>query len=216
MKKKPIRLTDQDLHRIVKESVNKILKEAVNELDPRTYASARDKQNAIDADYDKQMADYNKKNPFSRMMSKKPQMPKGYGRGSKFNNAAVSSFNRDYGFDWNNSNNNNKHQTLHDDGTLTQYSHLGDYTNTYDYDFKANQNKAGVKPTGRGFGTVTRGGWNNKTGADLPKSTEGLRYQDADYKLRNNGNNPTFFDKGVRVADQMANGYGKFQNGKWQ
>ena len=37
--KKIIRLTESDLHRIVKESVNKILSEAVNELDPRTYAS---------------------------------------------------------------------------------------------------------------------------------------------------------------------------------
>ena len=42
--KKLIRLTESDLHRIVRESVNKVLREAqLNELDPRTYASARDK-----------------------------------------------------------------------------------------------------------------------------------------------------------------------------
>ena len=34
MNKKLIRLTESDLHRIVKESVNKILSEAINELDP--------------------------------------------------------------------------------------------------------------------------------------------------------------------------------------
>lgn len=46
MNKKVIRLTESDLHNIVKESVNKILKEAVNELDPRTYASYADKRRA--------------------------------------------------------------------------------------------------------------------------------------------------------------------------
>lgn len=44
--KKLIRLTEFDLHRIVKESVNKILSEAINELDPRTYASYADKRRA--------------------------------------------------------------------------------------------------------------------------------------------------------------------------
>ena len=41
MKKKVIRLTEGDLHRIVKESVNQIL----TELDHRTYASAEQKRN---------------------------------------------------------------------------------------------------------------------------------------------------------------------------
>ena len=40
-KKKLIRLTEGDLHRIVKESVNQIL----TELDHRTYASAAQKRN---------------------------------------------------------------------------------------------------------------------------------------------------------------------------
>lgn len=44
MNKKLIRLTESDLHRIVKESVNKVLSEAINELDPRTYASYADKR----------------------------------------------------------------------------------------------------------------------------------------------------------------------------
>ena len=44
--KQLIRLTESDLHRIVKESVNKILSEAINELDPRTYASYADKRRA--------------------------------------------------------------------------------------------------------------------------------------------------------------------------
>ena len=43
--KQRIRLTESDLHRIVKESVKKVLKEAqLNELDPRTYASYADKR----------------------------------------------------------------------------------------------------------------------------------------------------------------------------
>ena len=46
MSKQVIKLTESDLHRIVKESVNKILSEAINELDPRTYASYADKRRA--------------------------------------------------------------------------------------------------------------------------------------------------------------------------
>ena len=47
MNKKLIRLTESDLHRIVKESVNKVLNEVqLNELDPRTYASYADKRQA--------------------------------------------------------------------------------------------------------------------------------------------------------------------------
>jgi len=44
MKNKLIRLTEADLHRIIKESVNKVLSEAVNELHPLTYASYADKR----------------------------------------------------------------------------------------------------------------------------------------------------------------------------
>jgi hypothetical protein len=214
MGKQIIRLTESDLHNIVKESVEKILREAIDELDPRAYASARDKQNAIDADYDKQMADYNKKNPFSRMMSKKPQMPKGYGRGSKFNDAAVDAFNRDYGHDWSNPNS-IKHQTMGKSGNVTQYSQLGDSTFTTDYDFDARQAKAGVEPTGRGRGVVTSGGWNNKTHQNFAPTKRGMTYSDADYTLRSGANKSNFFDKGIKVADQMANGTGKYQDGKW-
>jgi len=41
MNKKLIRLTESDLHKIVKESVNKVL----TELDWKTYASAANKSN---------------------------------------------------------------------------------------------------------------------------------------------------------------------------
>lgn len=47
MSKKLVRLTEGDLHRIIKESVETILKEAqLNELDPRTYASYAQKRAA--------------------------------------------------------------------------------------------------------------------------------------------------------------------------
>lgn len=51
MNKKLIRLTESDLHRIVKESVNKILNEYVSGLDPRTlanYAKGREAQGQHD------------------------------------------------------------------------------------------------------------------------------------------------------------------------
>jgi len=51
--KKVIRLTESDLHRIVKNSVKRILREAqLNELDPRTYASYAQKRKA-QGQYDK-------------------------------------------------------------------------------------------------------------------------------------------------------------------
>jgi hypothetical protein len=46
MNKKLIRLTEGDLHRIVKESVNRVLNEYVSGLDPRTLASLGDKRAA--------------------------------------------------------------------------------------------------------------------------------------------------------------------------
>ena len=47
-----IRLTESDLHRIVKESVNKVLSEVVSGLDPRTLASLADKR-AAQGNYEK-------------------------------------------------------------------------------------------------------------------------------------------------------------------
>ena len=85
MQKKVIRLTESDLHRIIKESVNNILREAkLNEMHPLTYASARDKQIQRNNDYDN-----------LKPLSKKP---KGYDnhRAERFNQAAVDTYNDKY------------------------------------------------------------------------------------------------------------------------
>jgi len=56
--KKIIRLTESDLHKIVKNSVKRILKESqLNELDPRTYASYAQKRKA-QGQYDKARKGY--------------------------------------------------------------------------------------------------------------------------------------------------------------
>jgi hypothetical protein len=71
MNNKLIRLTESDLHRIVKESVNRILSEAINELDPRTYAS----------------------------YAQKRQMQGQYDKAQKGKIAAINAFNQQYGKD---------------------------------------------------------------------------------------------------------------------
>lgn len=72
MTKKLIRLTEGDLHRIIKESVERIINEAqLNELAPRTYASYAQKR-AAQGQYDK---------------------------AERGRNAAVDAFNKQYGSD---------------------------------------------------------------------------------------------------------------------
>lgn len=208
--KKIKKMTEERLMHVISESVKRIL----NEMDPRTYASAREKQNKIDAEYDKRMKDYNGKNVFGRMFSKKPVKPKGYGRGKKFNDAAVNAFNSQYGKDNRNWQTDDRHQTMHDDGSVTQFRPSGDDVFTTSYDFNANQRKAGVKPTGRGIGTVTYGGWNNKTHKDAPKSVRGMENADTDYYYRDGKYKPSFYDKGIKVADQMSFGGGRYEKGK--
>lgn len=208
--KKIKKMTEERLMHVISESVKRIL----NEMDPRTYASAREKQNKIDAEYDKRMKDYNGKNVFGRMFSKKPVKPNGYGRGKKFNDAAVNAFNSQYGKDNSNWQTDDRHQTMHDDGSVTQFRPSGDDVFTTSYDFNANQRKAGVKPTGRGIGTVTYGGWNNKTHKDAPKSVRGMENADTDYYYRDGKYKPSFYDKGIKVADQMSFGGGRYEKGK--
>jgi hypothetical protein len=81
MQKKIVRLTESDLHRIIKESVEQILSEAqLNELDPRTYASYAQKRAAqgnpmkANAGADAARSAWNKEygsyNPNSKMYTK--------------------------------------------------------------------------------------------------------------------------------------------------
>ena len=201
MNKKLIRLTESDLHRIVRESVNRVLNEVqLNELDPRTYASAREKQKQRDAEYHKQMDDYNSKSFLHRMFNKAPEKPKGYGgRAAAFNKAAVSSFNRDYGSE-NNSDRNTplKYQRVNKDGTLSQgviYKNGDSEVN--DYDFKAN----------RGNGVVTTTRHSQPLKNDFV-TKRGMNIDDI--------TNPkgTYFDKGRKVASDMSSGVGKYEKGK--
>ena len=73
MEKRIIRMTESDLHQLVKESVNKIL----TELDWKTYASAAEKQH--DKNYKKIRGKYDTD------------------RENRFKKAAADTFNRDYG-----------------------------------------------------------------------------------------------------------------------
>ncbi len=87
MNKKLIRLTESDLHRIVKESVNKVL----TELDWKTYANAEKAARGRDTSYWREKGyeprhDAIVKAADSRM------------RASRFADAAKDAFNRDYGY----------------------------------------------------------------------------------------------------------------------
>ena len=216
MNKKLIRLTESDLHRIVRESVNRVLNEVqLNELDPRTYASAREKQKQRDAEYRKQMDDYNSKSFLHRMFNKAPEKPKGYGgRAAAFNKAGVSAFNRDYGFDSNYDigKPTAKSQTLYDDGTLSQTTRFrdsGDYERT-EYDFHGNNNldpdTKNTRPTGRDYGIVT-----NSYSQPYKDDRVSKRRMDFDDDKNRNG---TYFEKGRKIASDMAYGGGEYEKGR--
>jgi hypothetical protein len=114
MNKKLIRLTESDLHRIVKESVNKILNEALNELDPRTYASYADKRmaqadDAMDAWYNAPYIDgrkyYTGKDPNEL-----------YRKAEKGRNAAKDAWNAQYGVNKGNYSPNQEYLSMGDAG----------------------------------------------------------------------------------------------------
>lgn len=81
MNKKLIRLTEADLHRIVRESVNNVL----TELDWKTYASAAEKS------YEP--------GPMFQTYSKPNEKPNRNERSRRFMKAAEDALNRDYGYE---------------------------------------------------------------------------------------------------------------------
>ena len=83
--KQRIRLTESDLHRIVKESVNKVL----TELDWKTYQNAAKKAHlkALD-DYDYGMPNYDKDKSSEYIR-----------KSNNFSKAAEDSFNKEHGYD---------------------------------------------------------------------------------------------------------------------
>ena len=81
MNKRLIRLTESDLHRIVKESVNKVL----TELDWKTYMNAADKS------YER--------GPMFQTYADPNEAPKRNERSRRFAKAAEDALNRDYGYE---------------------------------------------------------------------------------------------------------------------
>ena len=91
MNKKLIRLTESDLHRIVRESVNRVLREAqLNELDPRTlasYASGRHRQaDEAGANGDSDMAIKYRQKAYDGEQAARDKWNKMYGFDSKLDN----------------------------------------------------------------------------------------------------------------------------------
>ena len=83
MAKKLIRLTESDLHRIVKESVNRVLNETSFNLAQSAYQSAQDPNRPMSQAMQRRMA----KNPMARSQ----QM-------NNLKQGASNSFNREYGY----------------------------------------------------------------------------------------------------------------------
>lgn len=81
--KKIVKLTESDLHRVIKESVNNIL----SELDWRTYQSASDKAyNKADATKNKYEKDRRNKQGFDFDISAKKRINKQYNLPTNFDN----------------------------------------------------------------------------------------------------------------------------------
>lgn len=189
MKKNTVRLTESQLHQVIKESVEKILRESeLNELDPRTYAS------------------YAQKRAAQGQMNKAQQ-----GR-----QAAVHAFNTSdvahmKGGDQNYSDRQLERysQSMKDDGTLTQFRPDGQHgTKFTNYDFTpSNSNPFGTHTTSQGYTrendyngyeTTDRTSWNDANG--IQKMNE-----------------PQQFAQGRKIAQQMQNGNGQYVKGQgWQ
>ena len=210
--KKTIKLKESQLRQLVRESIMNVLsEEQLNELDPRTYAAARDEQNRKNQEYDQQMQAYNNMNPIKRAFAKAPQMPKGYyNRANKFQQAGVNRFNSMYG---------GTEDGVHmsNNGNVNVTRRIGDEQNTTTYDYNANQNKSGVQATPYGRGVVTNTAYNMQTGKETKGPSYGMNYADIDYNYRNGNQTPTAKDKAIKMGGQMANGTGRYdkQIGKW-
>ena len=87
MNKKLIRLTESDLHKIVKESVNKVL----TELDWKTYANAERAARGRDTSYWRERGYEPRHDAVSKAADSRF-------RAGRFANAAKDAFNRDYGY----------------------------------------------------------------------------------------------------------------------
>ena len=200
MNKKLIRLTESDLHRIVKESVNKILSEAINELDPRTYASYADKRRAQGQD-DKAF------------------------RGTQ---AAANAWNKEYGY--NNNSNGRKSSMGMDDYGYNNTDDLGAYEydfdnglqykiNHHNYDPLVGHSVNTYRPYKDEYQDIRSGTPKDSFFPKVPGSVERGKgegtlgvYADTDVDLGLNNRR-----KGLDVAKQMARGNGKYIKGKgWQ
>ena len=193
MNKKLIRLTESDLHRIVKESVNKILSEAINELDPRTYASYADKRRA------------------------QGQNDKAF----KGTQAAANAWNKEYGY--NNNSNGRKSSMGMDDYGYNNTDDLGAYEydfdnglqykiNHHNYDPLVGHSVNTYRPYKDEYQDIRSGTPKDSFFPKVPGSVERGKgegtlgvYADTDVDLGLNNRR-----KGLDVAKQMARGNGKY------
>jgi hypothetical protein len=166
MNKKLIRLTESDLHKIVKESVNRVLKEAqLNELDPRTYASLANKRDAQGQNY----------------------------KAAKARQAARDAWNKQYGYNYDNGKDGYGYMKM---GGADQFTH------------NASSNYGISAQHGNKEGTQNYA-YNPQKGTEWHGNGKGDSYtQKHEYDPGDNGAH--------RVADEMENGNGVYQNGKWQ
>lgn len=196
MNKKLIRLTESDLHRIVKESVNKVLSEAINELDPRTYASYADKR-AKQANVEKYLGNDDKADSL-------------YKKAHQGKQAAVKAFNNQYGYD--------KEYPI--DGQYRKGLNTARYemdlgSGDKNYPYRANTYYAETDPKYAHGQTINFG----KGGNDVVNHRRGS-YGDNYEEYKNNDIYHPYDSIGrkqTKVAQQMAQGNGKYIKGQgWQ
>lgn len=223
--KKIIRLTESDLHRIVKESVNKILKEAVNELDPRTLANyARGR--AAQGNYEKAVAGQNAAvDAWNRDYSRSENTPNGFVQKAKDNTGQWNGYDHDsYRMRLNAK---DPHKPIKwgspeywkdeydNHGYGTERWQSSNYPGPNDMDDQ--ETYTSYDPSTDKTNSTTYGRMKYNTVGSIGK----MGYNDPRFGAYNGRpirgqNNWASGLEGDRVAREMETGTGKYENGKWQ
>ena len=194
--KKIIRLTESDLHNIIKESVQKIIQEEqLNELDPRTYASYADGRRA-QARVEKILGNDEKARDL-------------YDKAHQGQFAAIKSFNNQYGYDkqW-------PVNGQYKSGFNTRYYQMGAGSGD-DYPYRARRYDAETNPRGMHGQTINFG----RDGKDTVYHRTGSFGDNYEEYKDNEIFHPydAIGREQTRVAQQMARGNGKYVKGQgWQ
>lgn len=211
--KNVMRLTEAQLHQVIKESVEKILRESeLNELDPRTYASYAQKR-AAQGQMDKaQSGRQAAANAWNKQYGRNDEYQNGWvdsETGAKGYNTTIQRMNpQDYSVEtWKSSSHPQIGGNNFDSEQYMRYDAQKDPSSTYDNGF------TGTEYSGKGmYGKTmaTRGNYmlNTPTDSKSPYNDYNTNKKQINYGIN---------DQEHKVAHQMARGNGQYIKGQgWQ